>query len=198
MLATILSYFLIYTYPVLFLVTFLAALILPLPSGTLTMAAGAFASQGYLNFNYVILVATLGNVLGDLTGYFISFYFGRDFLIKIGFKKIIESKKYVFLEHNFTNHVSLIIFFTRSLFAFLGSTVNILSGLSKVSFKKFFIFDLLGEISYVLFFAVLGYIFGIEWEGIHDIAQWAYSIVSIIFVIIILKIIYSKINKSTN
>jgi len=78
MLGIFLSYLLVYKYLVLFLIVFLASLILPLPATALIMAAGAFSSQGYFNFSEVLLVAFAGSVLGDCCGYFISFYFGKD------------------------------------------------------------------------------------------------------------------------
>jgi len=196
MLETLLSYLLIYTYPVLLLITFLDALIVPLPSGSIIMAAGAFSSQGYFSFKYVLIVAILGNILGDIAGYLISFYFGKDFLRRIGLKRVVESKKFISLENSYADHVVSIILLSRFFITGLGSIVNILSGLSKISFKKFLIYALSGEIIYVLFFASLGYIFGVEWENIQDITAWASDFIFVVIAIIILGIIYLKKKKN--
>ena len=48
-LTAILSYLLLYRYFALFAITFLSALIAPLPSNTSMLASGAFAEQGFLN-----------------------------------------------------------------------------------------------------------------------------------------------------
>ena len=89
----LLAYLLLYKYITLFIVCYLAALLIPLPSNTSLLAASAFASQGYLNIYIVIAVALAANVLGDITGFLLARRFGKEFLMKVGFKKIILSKR---------------------------------------------------------------------------------------------------------
>src|SRR3989344_5451402 len=67
-----LSFLLVYKYAALFAITFVAALILPLPASTTIVAANVFAFQGYLNFPAVFCAALLGNIAGDNLGNFIS------------------------------------------------------------------------------------------------------------------------------
>ena len=190
MLGIFLSYLLIYKYLVLFLVSFLAALIFPLPASSMLVAAGAFSSQDYFNLKYVLLVALLGNVVGDIVGYFVSYYLGKNFLMRIGLKKIINSEGFIILEKKFVAHAASAIFFSRCLITALGSTVNILAGLSKISFKKFFLFDFSGEVIYVLSLCGLGYIFGIEWKSIYEIIEDFSEIIIIIALIGAMVIFY--------
>jgi len=68
----ILSYILLYKYPVLFIVQFLAALIVPFPANTTLVAVGAFAGQGYMSFPISFGIAWAGNVAGDISGYLIA------------------------------------------------------------------------------------------------------------------------------
>jgi membrane protein DedA with SNARE-associated domain len=192
MLGIFLSYLLVYKYLVLFLLNFLAALIFPIPASAVLIAAGAFSSQGYFDFRQVFIFGLLGNVLGDISGYLISFYFGRDFLIRIGLKRFLNSKGFVGLENNFIDHAPAAIFFSRFLITALGTPVNILSGLSKISFKKFFLYEFPGEIIYVLALSGLGYIFGIEWESIYGVVEDLTGITIIIALIIVASIFYFK------
>ena len=192
MLGIFLSYLLIYKYLVLFLLTFLAALIFPIPASAVLIAAGAFSSQGYFDFWQVFIFGLLGNVLGDISGYLISFYFGRDFLTRIGLRRFLKSKGFVTVENNFINHAPAAIFFSRFLFTAFGSPVNILSGLSKLSFKKFFLYEFTGEIIYVLALSGLGYVFGIEWKSIYGVIEDLTSIVIIIALIVVAGIVYFK------
>ncbi len=69
LLAALLSYLLLYKYVAVSVVSFLAGLILPLPSNALLLAAGAFASQGYISATAVFFFALVSNVLGDSLGY---------------------------------------------------------------------------------------------------------------------------------
>lgn len=67
MLDFLLSYFLVYTYAILIAVVFLASFGIPLPATALVIAAGAFASQGYLDITWVFCSVFFASVLGDNT-----------------------------------------------------------------------------------------------------------------------------------
>jgi len=158
-----LSFLLLYKYTALFLLSFLAAFLLPLPSSSGLAAAGAFAAQGYLDIRLVLLVAFVGNVAGDALGYFIARYYGVEILNKIGFKKLLLSKNYHSLEKYMLNYSYSLIFVSRFLTQ-VGPAVSIFSGLSKMSYKKFFAVDIIAEICYVLLYGLTGYILGNQWE----------------------------------
>lgn len=55
MLSFFLSYLLVYKYTVLFSVIALASFGAPIPATALLIAAGAFAAQGYLDFQSIFL-----------------------------------------------------------------------------------------------------------------------------------------------
>ena len=111
----ILSFLLLYKYLALFLVAYLAALILPLPSNTSLLAASAFASQGFLNIYLVIIVALLANVLGDITGFFIAHRYGKGLLINIGLQKVLASKEYKKIETKLIILSNSVIFLYRKI-----------------------------------------------------------------------------------
>ena len=183
-----LSYVLLYKYVALFIVAYLAALLLPLPSNTSLLAASAFASQGYLNISLVIIVALLANVLGDLTGFFLSRRYGKEVLIKIGFRKIIESSRYISLEKFIIKHARITIFVTR-FFGGVGPLVNILTGFSKeISFKKFLIYGVSGEFVYVMSLALPGYFLGSSWE---DLAP-SVEVITMVVLVSVIIFIFSR------
>ena len=159
-----LSFLLVYKYFALFGIAFIAALILPVPSSTTLVAAGAFAYQGYLNFLSVVGVAFLGNISGDATGYLLSKRYGEELLKKVGFRKLIASRKFKQLEEYFTGNAGPLIFFTRFMTE-AGPAVNILAGLAQVPPKKYFPYALSGEFLYVLIFGSVGYYLGSTWEN---------------------------------
>ena len=65
-----------YGVPLLFAVTFLSCLALPVPSSLWMLASGGFAATGDLALGQVILAAYAGAVLGDNSGYWIARAFG--------------------------------------------------------------------------------------------------------------------------
>ena len=58
---SLLSFVLLYKYAALFLITFVAAVAAPIPSGAVMVASFVFAGQGYMNTAAVALTATIGN-----------------------------------------------------------------------------------------------------------------------------------------
>lgn len=167
-----LSFLLLYKYTTLFLVTFLSAIIVPLPATTSLLAAGAFASQGYLNLFDVCAAGFLGSILGDSIGYFIAFQWGQKILLRVGYiKKVFESQKFQKIKGYFSEHYFAAIFYSRFLVMALGVPINLLSGFFKLSYKKFLFFDITGQLIYVLLYAGIGYVVGNEWQYIAGILE---------------------------
>jgi membrane protein DedA with SNARE-associated domain len=160
------SYILLYKYVALFGISFIAALLIPLPSNTTLIAAAAFAGQGYLNIYTVLGTALAANILGDVVGFFIAQTYGKKFLMRIGLAKLITSPRYYELETFMINHCGKTIFTTR-FFGGVGPLVNILTGLSKeVSFKKFLTYGIPGECVYVLSLGLPGFFLGSSWQNL--------------------------------
>ena len=180
--STLLSYVLLYKYPAILVITYLGALALPLPSGTTVMASAAFASQGYLSFPLVFAVAVLGNVLGDNTGYWITRLYGVDALHKIGMRKVVTSERYEKIRESVSNHPILIIYFSRFLTG-IAPTVNVISGTTRIPYRRYFPFEFFGECTEVAFFAVTGYFFGTNWGYLNEFSWefWAVLLFGIIF-----------------
>jgi membrane-associated protein len=165
---TLLPYVLTYKYVAIFVITYLGAILLPLPSGTIVMAAAAFATQGYLNFFLVVLIGIAGNISGDHSGYWLARKFGPGTLRKIGFKKILESSQFHSTYESIHEHPLVTVFFSRFLTA-IAPMVNIIAGLSKMNYGRYFTFEALGELTEVVFYASLGWVFGNQWEYINQL-----------------------------
>ena len=185
----ILPFILLYKYWALFGITFIAALVLPIPPGALLMASSAFASDGYLNFWLVIIVASAGNILGDNLGYWLSKKYGKKILSQIGFRKIFESQKYHSIEKRLRDEPGWIIFISR--FEVVSNlTVNIISGISNVPYRRYLTFEALGEILQVLLYCGIGYVFGDAWQAVDSII--GRFLVIILLIAIALAIIFWK------
>lgn len=195
MLGVFLSFLLLYKYLALFLVAFLSSIIFPLPYTALLMAAGAFSSQGYLNIYYVLAVSLAGCIMGDSVGFFVCYYWGRDFLKRIGLARFLKSRKFTDLEKNFSGHAASAIFLSRFIFTSLDSVVNILAGLAKTPFKKYYFFEVAGETIYSLLYAGLGFALGSLWQYFSNLVvnlAVFLSIAAIIFVLVRLRLLKNK------
>jgi membrane protein DedA with SNARE-associated domain len=196
LITSLLPYLLLYKYVALFLIAYIAALLIPLPSNTTLLAAAAFASQGYLNIYIVILVALIANVLGDMSGFAVAHRYGKSFLYAIGLRKAMASKRYMQLEGFIITNQRVSIFVTR-FFGGVGPLVNILSGISTtISFGKFCLYGISGEIVYVLSLALPGYFLGSQWQDIMDSFQYvSIGIICVITLFVVRKIYMYKLGQ---
>lgn len=164
-LGALLSYLLLYKYVALFIFIFCAAVILPLPSNALLLAVGAFASQKYFNFPLSFGVALVANVAGDVFDYWLAHRFGR-----VVIEKRFKDKTGILprLERYIAQHAGWTVFLTRFITS-AGTIVNFLAGFVRVSLKKFFFFDILGNALDLGSMLVLGFVAGIYWEKFNDV-----------------------------
>ncbi len=160
----IIPYLLAYKYITLFIISFSAAFIIPIPSGSVLMATTALASEGYFNFPLVIIISIIGNILGDNLSYWWARIYGKKIFSYIGFRKIIKSRTFNRMEEKFRKNPGIIVFLSR--FEVLSTlSINIISGISHVPYKKYLLYESIGSMSQVLFYGSIGYIFGYNWES---------------------------------
>lgn len=185
----ILPYLLTYKYLALFSITLVAALILPIPPGTLIMGASAFAYQGLLSFPLVLFSASLGNIVGDNIGYWLARKYGKSVLERIGFKKTLESPRYKGIEDRLKARPGFLVFISR-FEVFTNLAVNLICGLSKVPYRKYLLYEITGEVLQVCIYGSIGYLFGENWETIN--ALIGRFLIVIILIALLLVVIYWK------
>ncbi|MCO4849037.1 MAG: DedA family protein [Yoonia sp.] len=144
---------------ILFCVTFLSCLALPVPSSLLMLASGSFAATGDLVLSSVALAAFCGAVLGDNAGYMIARFSGD----RMG-DWLAANPKRAALRIKGQNYMAKwggsSVFFSCWLVAPLGPYVNYVSGLTKFTWMRFALWGVAGEIVWVSLYVGLGYTFG--------------------------------------
>jgi membrane protein DedA with SNARE-associated domain len=179
----ILPYILLYQYYAIFSITFLAALVFPIPPGTLLMASAAFAAQGYLSFFWVVFFGSLGNIAGDNLAYWLARRYGKNVLLKIGFRKILESERYAAIEKKLLAKPGAIIVASR-FEVFTNLAVNIICGLSKVPYKKYIVHEAAGEFAQVLIYCSIGYFIGDNWQYVSGLISRFLMLILIVGILV--------------
>jgi len=184
-LQALISYLLLYRYATIFAIAFVAAFIIPIPSGSILTAASAYARIGYFNIYWVIILSITGNILGDNLGYWIARKYGREVLSRVGFRRVLESDGYKSLENKFNKRPGLIVFISR--FEVLSTlSVNLLSGISKTNYRKYFVHEFLGSITQVCFYSLIGYFFADSWQSINTTVGKISLIIGLVLVLLII------------
>lgn len=147
-----------YGVAIVFCVTFLNCLALPVPSSLLMITSGGFAATGDLVLSTVFIAAFTGAVLGDNTGYWIARGLGEkldSWLDKHPKRAALKSKGAAFMHKRGGSSV----FFSCWLVAPLGPYINYISGITKFTWARFALWGILGEIVWVGLYVGLGYTF---------------------------------------
>lgn len=138
---------------------FLGALGVPVGASVLVIAAGAFSQQGILSWTEAALLGFIGVILGDVAsfgiGYHARFWVDRRF----GTSPAWSSAK-----RSFEARAGLAIYLTRFLITALAVPTNLIAGGGGIQFRRFIIYDSLGELTWILLYGGLGYLFGSQWE----------------------------------
>ncbi len=164
----LLSDLLIYRYATLFLINFLSCMGFPLPAAPSTIAAAAFASQGFLNVYYVLFSAILGNIAGDMTMYWLVRMCGPQVLRWIGLKKYLDTPAFRNVEQTVDTYKAPVLIASRFQVQ-ATAIVNIISGLARLNFKRFAFYIIIGESAQVVVYVVLGYLFADSWQALYAI-----------------------------
>jgi len=163
---------------------------IPLPSEVVLPPAAYLAAQGEMNLFLIILVASIGCVLGALINYTLSFYLGRVIIYGladskyarfffINREKLQKSEDYFIKNGNISTFVGRLIPGVRHL-------ISIPAGLAKMNIKQFVLYTFIGSALWNTILSLLGYFFGKNQEVLmkhfHEL-QWVAVGVGVLFVI---------------
>ncbi len=141
----------------------LGAMGFPVGASVVVIAAGAFSQQGALDWKSAALLGVVGAVVGDMLSYGIGHY------AKGWTKKRFEkSSTWVNASTSFQNNAGWAIFLTRWLITAIAIPTNLIAGGSGYKFSRFLLYDISGEITWVLLYGGLGYWFGNQWELVYE------------------------------
>jgi membrane protein DedA with SNARE-associated domain len=152
-----------YGAPLFGLILFLAAVGLPLPASILLIAAGAFSQQGFLDWFSIAVFGFLGAVFGDAISFGMGFY-AKNWVSK----RFGGSPTWKNARDAFEARAGMAVYLTRFLITALAVPTNLIAGGSGIRFRRFIVYDSLGELTWVILYGGLGYLFGSQWELVSD------------------------------
>ena len=176
-----------YGAPLLGIIVFIGGLGVPLPCTVIVIAAGAFARQGVLPWETAALISIISVVIGDSISYSFGYY-SRDKVLK----RFSRTPQWLQAEESFRKWGPLSIFFSRFLVTAIALPINLLSGTTGFPFRKFFIYDLIGELVWILGYGGLGYLFGSQWEVVSEfLSKFGGVVLGVVFFIIGIKQVWN-------
>lgn len=166
----ILSLAVLYGLPFLGLSAGLTCLGIPFPSSLLMLAAGSMAASGDFSLPGVFGAALFGAIVGDQIGFFVGRRVGAVMLEKLASKR--KTRGLVDKARGFVGRGGgWSVFFTRWFLSALGPYVNLIAGAMNMSWLRFSMAGVAGEIVWVGLYVGLGAVFSAYILQIADIAS---------------------------
>jgi membrane protein DedA with SNARE-associated domain len=149
--------------PLFGLILCIAALGVPISASLFVIAAGAFSQQEILSWPIMVIVGLVGVVFGDT----LSYGMGHFAKIKVE-ERLTNSPTWKSAQAEFNKHGAKTVFLTRFLLTALGTPTNLIAGGSGFGFWRFLVYDISGELLWLILYGGLGYIFGSQWEAVNE------------------------------
>ncbi|MCR4298611.1 MAG: bifunctional DedA family/phosphatase PAP2 family protein [Gallionella sp.] len=158
-----------------YLVIFLGAMLesaaflgLIIPGESLVLVTGFLAAQGLLDLDVLIVTVAVGAALGDSIGYEMGRRMGRPALLHYGSHFGLTNARVDKADAFFARHGSKAIFLGRFV-GFARAIVPFLAGSSKMPYRKFLPYNVLGAALWSSAVVLLGYFLGAGW---HTAERW--------------------------
>lgn len=168
MIDQLLGWLSLYGVPALFGILVVTSAGFPFPDTLLLLAVGSFVAQGELKLWQVLVLGSAGAIVGDQIGYCLGRWGGRRLVRRItakvgGIDKIERAEVFT------KRWGGAGIFFSRWLVGPLGPWINLSSGITAYPWTRFILWDVLGEVLWVVLYVMLGKIFSDRVQGLAEL-----------------------------
>lgn len=143
---------------------------LVVPGNAVVLLGGVYAGQGDLNIAVVILLAFIGSLAGDNLGYLLGLKVGLPLIHRHG--KFLRLGERVSLAEKYYERHGPVTVLTGRFVTFLGTLTCPVAGLSRMNYRKFLKYDIVGAVIWSLGFGLLGYFLGRNYELIVKIFNY--------------------------
>ncbi len=149
-----------------FFLMLLESAAVPIPSEIIMPFSGYLAYDGKFIFWLVVLVGTIGNLIGSLILYYLGYLFGRELVFKYGKYLLIHKDDFLTAERWFQKYGTFSVFFSRLIPA-LRTFFSFIPGIFKMNLLRFSIVTLVGSFLWSFLLAYAGFVLGSNWQSIR-------------------------------
>jgi membrane protein DedA with SNARE-associated domain len=170
--------------------SFISSMGLPVGSELAIIGGGALASGQIaggkpLNLAIVIILATLGEVLGSAAGYGIGRYGGRPLVDRVGKYVLLTHKDLDRAEAWFARRGEPVVFFGRFI-PLLRSFVSFAAGLGEMAIGKFLLYTVIACAIWCTALASIGYSLGKTYDQVvHAFSYAGYVLVALAVIAVV-------------
>jgi membrane protein DedA with SNARE-associated domain len=160
----------------------LESMIFPLPSELVMPFAGFLVAEGKMNFGLVVLASSIGSLTGSLLSYWIGFYGGNKFVLKLGKYLLLDVSDLEKTEKWFSKKGTKTIFISRFV-PVVRHLISIPAGIGKMDLGKFCLYTILGATTWNALLTYAGYLLGKNWSVIRHYSEYVSILVAVLLLI---------------
>lgn len=170
----------------------------PLPSELILPYAGFLVSDtrqleplthGQWNFWIVVVVATIGNMIGSLIAYAIGAYGGRPFLERYGRYLLIRPHEIVAADDFFKRRGAATVFVGR-LLPIIRTFISFPAGVARMPLGTFVVYSAAGAFIWSCLLVYAGTVLGANWVQIRETLQPFDLVIAIVVVIAVVLFVW--------
>jgi membrane protein DedA with SNARE-associated domain len=177
-------------YIAVFLAMVLESACIPLPSEVIMPFGGYLAWAGDLSLWMVVVMGTLGNIVGSLVAYYLGKFGGRAVILWYGRFVHLSERHLQMAEHWFDKRGEWAVFVGR-LLPGIRTFISLPAGIARMSVLKFTLFSAIGSLPWVAALGYAGYKLGQDWEQMkqytHPLLYVAVAVVMVFVGLLVYK-----------
>jgi membrane protein DedA with SNARE-associated domain len=150
-------------YITVFVTMVMESMVFPVPSEAVMPFAGFLVVTGKFSMPLVIIISTLGSIVGSLLSYAIGYWGEKEFLKKHGKFFLVDMDELKATEKFFNKYGEATIFLCRFI-PVVRHLISLPAGFARMNLVKFVIFTTLGAGLWNTFLAVVGFQLKSNWE----------------------------------
>ncbi|MBN1570260.1 MAG: DedA family protein [Acidobacteria bacterium] len=167
-----------------FILMTMESMVFPVPSEAVMPFAGFLIEQKTFTWWGVILVSTLGSIVGSLLSYYTGYFGGMPFVKRFGKYALLDVKELEATERYFKKRGEMTIFICRFI-PVVRHLISIPAGTGKMNVVRFSIFTIIGAGLWNAFLTYVGYVLKSNWDEVMKYSH----IIDIVVVIFLLAIV---------
>jgi membrane protein DedA with SNARE-associated domain len=152
-------------YASVFVFMVMESMVLPVPSEAIMPFAGFLIASKTFTFWNVVVISTLGSIVGSLISYYAGYFGGMPFVKRFGRYVLLDEHELATTEKFFTKRGEITILICRFV-PVIRHLISIPAGTGKMNIVKFIIFTVIGAGLWNAFLAHVGFVLKNNWAEV--------------------------------
>lgn len=143
---------------------------IPIPSEIILPYGGYMVSRGILGYWQAVVAGTLGGAIGSSLAYWVGSIGGRPFIMRYGRYFLINTRDMQVADRWFIRYGHQVVFWAR-LLPVIRTFISLPAGISRMDFRRFLLYTILGSFPWSIIFVYLGFKLGQNWNQVRKMFE---------------------------